>query len=153
IQLPVRRPQRHQNRNHNRIPQLAGRREAGLGGVVSGRGYLQHVADGLDPQLVPVGVDERHHHFCGRSSSAAKKAEARFKISLARRNSRFSCSSFLIRAESSDVVPARTPSSISAWFTQLRTDSTPYPNWSATRLTAPCRSPVSARSLRTRRTA
>jgi hypothetical protein len=43
-------------------------------------------------------VDVIDDHLDGRSSSAAKKADADFKIEFARRNSRFSCSNSLIRA-------------------------------------------------------
>ena len=43
----------------------------------------------------------------------------------------------LSRSRSADVVPAAAPSSMSAWRTHLRTDSTPNPNWSATLLTVP----------------
>lgn len=42
---------------------------------------------------------------------------------------------------------------MSAWRTHIRNDSTPYPSWSATRVTMPCSVPVSARSVRTIRTA
>ena len=44
------------------------------------------------PTIGTVGVlgDELHEREEGRSSSAAKKAEAAFRISLARRNSAFS---------------------------------------------------------------
>src|SRR5262249_30985182 len=38
----------------------AGRGRPGLGGVVGGRGDLQHLADRLDPELVTVGVNEGH---------------------------------------------------------------------------------------------
>ena len=47
------------------------------------------------------------------------------------------------------VTPGDIPSSISACLTQVRTDSIPYPSCSATRRTAPCVTPVSARSERT----
>jgi hypothetical protein len=56
-------------------------------------------ADRLDPELatldgvVAVFVDEPHERGDGRSSSAAKKADAAFKIAFARRSSRFSASS------------------------------------------------------------
>ena len=71
-------------------------------------------------------VDEPDDHFDGRSSSAwAKYAEALRRISFARRSSRFSCSSALIRAASSDERPGFTPSSTSARLTHLRTVSTP----------------------------
>lgn len=88
-------------------------------------GHLQHLADGLDPELVAVTVDVGHHHLCGRSSSAAKKAGADFKIALARRNSRFFCSKRAIRSESAVDVPGRSPPSLAARFTQVLTDSTP----------------------------
>ena len=53
---------------------------------------------------LPVCVDERHHHFALRSSSAwAKKADALRRISLARFSSRFSRSNALSRSRS-DVV-------------------------------------------------
>ena len=70
-----------------------------------------------------MGVNERDHHLSGRSSSAAKKADADFKIALARRSSRFSDSNSPILARSAVVVPATAPSSMSAWRTHLRTDS------------------------------
>jgi hypothetical protein len=43
-------------------------------------------------------VDVVDNYRCGRSSSAAKKADADFKIALARRNSRFSRSNSANRA-------------------------------------------------------
>jgi hypothetical protein len=46
---------------------------------------------------------------CGRSSSAAKKADAVFKIALALRNSATSRRSFLSSADSPLVAPGRTP--------------------------------------------
>ena len=65
---------------------------------VSVRGDLaavlgQHRADRLDPETCPV---EGHYLLDWRSSSAPKKADAAFKISFARRSSRFSRSSSLI---------------------------------------------------------
>ena len=47
--------------------------------------------------VVAVLLDEPHDRGDGRSSSAAKKAEAVFKIAFARRSSRFSASSSLSR--------------------------------------------------------
>ena len=48
-------------------------------------------ADRLDPaEAVPVLVDERYERVCGRSSSAAKKLAAAFRISFARFSSAFS---------------------------------------------------------------
>src|SRR5690606_7057713 len=46
----------------------------------------QHAADRLDPEAVPVGVDERHYFFDWRSSSAPKKDAAALRISFARRS-------------------------------------------------------------------
>ena len=67
-----------------------------------------------------MAIDVVDHRLCGRSSSAAKKAEADFKMALARRSSKFSRSSCLIRSASSVVVPGRSPRSTSARRTQLR---------------------------------
>lgn len=86
------------------VPHGTCRRLPGLGGVVAARGdlhagLLQHGADRLDPDLAPIdhvvamGVDVGHYLLVGRSSSAAKKAAEVFKMWLARRNSRTSCSS------------------------------------------------------------
>ena len=62
------------------------------------RGDRQHAADRLDPVHLPMVVDERDHHFARRSSSAcAKYAEAFFRISFARRSSKFSLSSCFSR--------------------------------------------------------
>jgi len=91
-------------------------------------------------------VDVVDDHLCGRSSSAAKEAAADLRIELARRSSRTSCSSALTRARSSLEVPAFSPSSMSARLTHLRTVSTPYPSWSATRWIVPCSVPSSRRS-------
>jgi hypothetical protein len=63
----------------------------------------------------PMRLDEIHHHFDRRSSSAiAKYADAFLRISLAWRSSRFSRSSAFIRSTISVVTPARRPLSISA---------------------------------------
>ena len=95
-------PQLQQHRRHHRVAAGPRRRRAGLGRVVGARGHLhacrsQDGADGLDPELVAVGVDERDYFLCWRSSSAPKKLAARFRISLARLSSRISCSRSLIR--------------------------------------------------------
>ena len=78
------------------------RRWAGLIGVVGGRGdpdvaFAQHPADRLDPEPVPILVDESHYFPSRGSSSRAKKADAAFKISFARRSSRFSRSNSTTR--------------------------------------------------------
>ena len=41
--------------------------------IVGGRGDRQNLADRLDPVRIPMRVDERHHHFDRRSSSAIAK--------------------------------------------------------------------------------
>ncbi len=81
-------------------------------------GVFRHRADRLDPEATLVLVDVVDDQFSRRSSSAwVKNADAIFKISFARRSSRFPRSSSAIRAASSVVVPGRTPSSILAWAT------------------------------------
>src|SRR5262249_3727941 len=117
--------------------------------VVGGGGDLQDLAYRLDSELPPVLVDVVDHLARRPSSSAAKKADALFRISFARRSSRFSLSSSVIRRRSSEVTPGRLPSSISACLTQLRSDSGPIPSCLATRVTTPKRSPFSAMAPRT----
>ena len=55
--------------------------------------------------------------LCGRSSSAAKNADADFKIAFARRSSRSSRTSAAIRSASPVEVPGRWPASTSACWT------------------------------------
>src|SRR5262245_43642258 len=105
---------------------------------VRGRGDRQHAADRLDPELLPMIVNERDHHFARRSSSAwAKYADAFLRISFARRSSTFSLSSCFRRARSSVVRPGRCPLSRSAWRTHRRNTSTGQPIFSATDRIAP----------------
>ena len=91
-------------------------RWAVLGRVVGARGdraamLRQHPADRLDPELptidhiVAMLINETHERGDGRSSSAAKKADAVFKIAFARRNSRFSRSNSTNRRRSSVAKP------------------------------------------------
>ena len=107
------------------------------GVVVAARGDLaavlgEHGADRLDPEHPTVLVDEVDKNPRGRSSSAAKKADADFKISFARRSSAFSFFSSRISASSSLVFPGRCPPSISARRTHLRRVSgEPIPSLSA----------------------
>src|SRR4051794_7824039 len=112
--------------------------------VVAARGDLdaglgEGAADRLDPVfelvLIDVGDDQRE----GRSSSAAKKADALFKIAFARRSSRFSRSRSASRVASSVVVPGRWPWSTSAWRTQLRSVSALMPSCCPIRFNAPVR--------------
>ncbi|WP_371829684.1 hypothetical protein [Sinomonas cyclohexanicum] len=76
-----------------RVPDRPGRRLTGAMGAVRARGDLQDPADRIDPVLPAVLLDEGAHHLDGRSISAAKTAEACFRIVFARRSSRFSRSS------------------------------------------------------------
>src|ERR671910_3351782 len=110
------------------VTQRPGRGRPAAGGVVGGRGDRQHLADRLDPVTIPVLVDVDDHLVGRRSSSAPKKAAADFRISLARRSSRFSRSSDFSRWRSSLVSPGRRPSSVSARRTHLRRVSAETPN-------------------------
>src|SRR5690625_6627528 len=91
----------------------------------------QNTADGLDPELVSIQIDVSDHLVVGRSSSAAKKAEAVFKISLALRSSAFSRLSRRISAFSSLLTPGLLPASTSACANQRRNDSLEIPNFGA----------------------
>jgi hypothetical protein len=69
----------------------------------------------------------------GVRAPAAKKADASFRISFARRSSRFSERSFRISADSTLVVPGRAPAPTSAFLTQLWTFcADPIPRFEAT---------------------
>jgi hypothetical protein len=74
----------------------------------------QDCADGLDPELTALGVDEVDYFLCWRSSSPRKKLAVSFRISLARLRSRISCSRSLTRADTAVDTPGVYPSSISA---------------------------------------
>src|SRR5699024_933110 len=110
------------------ISTRAQRRGPGLGRVVVGRGDVQRGADLIGPDLMSIAVAERDYLMCGRSSSAAKKAEADFRMALARRSSRTSRASSARRWAWSVVVPGRSPASTSAWVTQLRSVSRLMPS-------------------------
>src|SRR5699024_7578115 len=84
-----------------------------------------------------VLVDERHDQRCGRSGSAATKAEADFRIAFARRSSCTSFSSSARRSASLVVVPGRWPSSISACTTQFLRVSGLIPSCSPARRNVP----------------
>lgn len=64
--------------------------------------------------VTDVLVDIPHDQRCGRSSSAAKKADALLRIALARLSSAFSRFNRFSSADSSLVVPTRCPASTSA---------------------------------------
>ena len=130
-----------------------GVRLAGLLLVVGRRGDRKLSADRLDPVLLAMLVDERHHHLGRRSSSAwAKYADALRRISLARRSSRTSRSSSLIRAFSSLVTPPRRPESTSVCRTHFRSVSGEHPIFSAIEQIASHRDPYSSRCSKTIRT-
>src|SRR5699024_9928645 len=93
--------------------------------------------DWLDSELVAIVVDEGDDHFDGRSSSAAKKADALFRISLAlfasansARNRRFSAS------RSTDSAGVALPESL-CLRTQTRRVPLLNPSSFATRVIAP----------------
>src|SRR5699024_11237242 len=75
------------------------------------------------PETIPKHIDIPDHLVVGRSSSAAKKADAVFKISFARRSSAFSRLSLRISACSSLLTPAFLPESTSAPTTHRRSPS------------------------------
>jgi len=59
--------------------------------LVIGRGrHLQGPADRLDPEMTATLVDERGHFGRSGSSSFAETTDADFKLSFARRSSKFS---------------------------------------------------------------
>src|SRR5690606_33234032 len=126
-----------------RISQRPRRWRTGLGRVVGARGDLQLLADRLDPELEAVGVDELHYLVDGRSSSAAKKADALRRVAFARGGSRTSRSSSASRSASAVVVPGRMPPSISARWTRPRNVSGLIPSCSPMRRHAPDAEPGS----------
>ena len=106
------------------VAQAPGARRPATAGVVGARGDLdsgasEHLADRLDSELLLLGLDVLADQRDGRSSSAAKKADALFRIALALRSSRTSFSSSLIRCASSVVVPGLRPPSTWAFLTQV----------------------------------
>ena len=118
VDLPVGDPQRHQRSASSRHRGSLWLRAAGTWRVVGGRSDLgassrERPTDRLDSELVTMSVDVIDDHFDGRSSSAAKKAEADFRIELARRSSLTSWRNALTSAASSVVTPTRSPRSIS----------------------------------------
>src|SRR5665648_40191 len=149
----VRRMDVPDHRRGRRVGDRPRRGRPGQVGVVAARGDLQVPADRLDPELGLVHVDERDDHLDGRSSSAAKKADALRKIALDRRSSLTSRSSSANRAASDAVVPARSPASTSAWLTHPRNVSGLIPSCSPTRCNAPGRLTGSRRASTAIRTA
>src|SRR5690606_17026688 len=115
--------------------------------------FTQGLADRLDSEPlalhdpVAVGVDVVDDHrdrnlalgylILRSSSAAAQNAAEVLRISFVRFSSRTCCSSSAIRCASAVVVPGRTPPSISACRTQLRSVSGCIPSCSATRAIAP----------------
>ena len=129
------------------------RRLPAAGGVVRRPGDLQLAADRLDPEALAVGVDDAGHFGSRGSSSRAKKAEAAWRISLARRSSRFSRLSSRSRSRSSVVSPGRAPPSTSARRTQMRSVSGVIPNFEAIEVIAAHCEVCSASCSSTMRTA
>lgn len=86
-------------------------------------GALQRADDRLDPELVFVLIDEINNYFEGRSSSAAKKVAAFFKISLARLASATSARSRLFSASKSTDCSGRAAPPVLCLRTQVRSVS------------------------------
>src|SRR4030081_1628844 len=90
-------------------------------GMVGRGGERQDLADRLHPMSLSVIVDERDHGLYRRSSSAiAKYADALRRISLAWRSSRFSRSSAVSFAATSEGRPGARPLSRSTFCTLSR---------------------------------
>ena len=87
----------------------AGTRWPPLGGVVGPGSELQRGADRLDSPATLARIDVADYFFGRPSSSVAKKIEASFNISLARRSSLTSFSRSFSFWRSSVVSPGRTP--------------------------------------------
>ena len=87
-------------------------RRAQLGELVTDR--LDTPSQTFLVLVTDVLVDIPHDQRCGRSSSAAKKADALLRIALARLSSAFSRFNRFSSADSSLVVPTRCPASTSA---------------------------------------
>jgi hypothetical protein len=108
----------------------------------------------LDPKPVLVLIDKSEHFFNWRSSSAwAKKADAVFRISLARRSSLTSRLSAFISSPLPVLSPFRRPSSMSAYLTQRRNGSVVQPIFSATEQVAAQRDECSCNACSNSRTA
>jgi len=111
--------------------------------VVGGGGDLELFQDRVDSPANPTscfllaGLDVDDYYTDRRSSSAPKKADADCRIALARRSSRTSFRSSFSSASWVLVRPPRVPASISARFTQMRSDSLPTPSCRDTRLITP----------------
>ena len=91
----------------------------------------------FDPMRIPMRVNETHHHFDRRSSSAiAKYADAFRRISLAWRSSRFSRSSAFMRSAISLETPGRLPRLTSAFLTQSFSVCGVQPIFAAIEITA-----------------
>src|SRR5699024_12655358 len=108
------------------------------------------------PEIVAVHVDEPDHLVVGRSSSAAKKAEAFFRISLARRasaSSRRSLRFSSLRLSAVGAAGLALPAAM-AWLHQARRVSGPQPSdWATTRVEAARGPPSEAWRSKTIRTA
>src|SRR5699024_654584 len=97
----------------------------------------QYAADGLDPELIPVLVDVLDHFVVGRSSSAAKKADAVLRISLARFNSLFSRRNRLSSSSSALVGPSSRWATRRACLSHVRNVCGETPSFSPTAVAAP----------------
>ncbi len=107
------------------IPTPPRRHGAIHGRVIATGRDLQYPADRLDTPALLMRLDEPHGFGKRESSSRAKKADAAFRISLVRRNSRFSRSSARIRSRSALVTPGRWYWSTSSRRSHNRSASVP----------------------------
>src|SRR5690606_12880132 len=129
-------------RDEQLVSQASGRWQASFRGTISARGdeptncRAQHPADGLDPELIPMLVDEADHLVVGRSSSLAKNTLAALRISLARRSSATSRRSRAFSSATSLGSPGRWPVSTSRRRCHTRSVSALIPNSPATCRTA-----------------
>src|SRR5438445_3143665 len=101
--------------------------------VVGGHRHAQGLADRLDPEAATMLVDVAAHLGRSGSSSLAKNTLAAFKISFARRSSKFSLRNRRISSRSCVVSRSpRAPLSACVWRTRLRNVSEWIPRSRAT---------------------
>src|SRR5690606_31049659 len=132
-------------RHEQLVTQLAGRWHARLRGAIPAGGdepwhhVPEDAAEELDPELIPMLVDEADHVGQGRSSSFAKNTLAALRTSFAFRSSAFSRRSRLFSSATSVGTPGRCPASISRRRCHTRSVSGLMPSRPATCRTADMR--------------
>src|SRR4051794_28514668 len=153
VQLPVLPPQSHDGIHQIRVLQVGIGNRGPLAGMVSVRRnrYIvlgEHGTDRLDAEPLPVIVDVGDDYRSRRSSSAwAKKADAVFRISFARRSSAFSFFRRAFSSASDNPEGSTGRSAFSAASTQFRSVAGLMPSSSPTlRRAASLGSPSRTRS-------